>query len=336
MDINNYFYIHTNCILVKGYSQSTICDLERNDYEILPNLLADLLTKHNGKKIELLLENLEKEDQDAVIEFIEYLLEKEYIFINQNQCGIDNEIDLEYTYNKEILNTVIDYNPLFFDDGVAKISKLNSELLQIRVFNMNFCEELLGDIEILYNTSFKYVEVFFAFGLQNDYMMQLSEANKLINNRIKRIYVKKSQDEPKEHFTFRVHEKEFTESLSENDCGNCFSNNFNCDYDTFTISQHHNSCLYKKISIDSNGTVKNCPSFKNGFGNIQDINELEDVIRQEEFNKFWDIKKDDIKVCRDCEFRYICTDCRVYIEDDNDIFSKPLKCNYDPYVGEFN
>ena len=31
------------------------------------------------------------------------------------------------------------------------------------------------------------------------------------------------------------------------------------------------------------------------------------------------MKKDSIKVCRDCEFRYICTDCRVYIEKEDDI-----------------
>lgn len=335
MNINNYFYIHTNCIIVKGYLQSTFCDLERNDYEILPNILSDLLIKYNGKKIELMLKSLDKNDQDILIEFLEYLLEKEYIFVSENECGIKNEIDFEYTYSNEILNTIIDYNPLFFEKSISEINKLNSELLQIRLFDINLCKELLRDIEILYNTSFKYVEIFFAFSLQNNYIMELSEVNKLLNNRIKRIYVKKSQYEITEHFTFRVYEKEFADSLSENDCGNCFSRNFNCDYDTFALSQNYNSCLYKKISIDSNGMVKNCPSFKKGFGNIQDINELSNIIKQEEFSKFWTIKKDSIKVCRDCEFRYICTDCRVYIEKEDDIFSKPLKCNYDPYVGDF-
>ena len=95
MNINNYFYIHTNCIIVKGYLQSTFCDLERNDYEILPNILSDLLIKYNGKKIELMLKSLDKNDQDILIEFLEYLLEKEYIFVSENECGIKNEIDFE-------------------------------------------------------------------------------------------------------------------------------------------------------------------------------------------------------------------------------------------------
>ncbi|WP_312752613.1 grasp-with-spasm system SPASM domain peptide maturase [Epilithonimonas hominis] len=335
MDIANYFYIQTNCVVVKGYLQSTICDLERNDYEILPNILSDLLSKHNGSKIELLLKEIEKKDKDIVVEFLEYLLENEYIFVSQNHCGIINEIDVEYTYHNEILNTIIDYNPLFFKKSVEEISKLNSELLQIRLFKINFFDGLLSDIEILHNTSFKYVELFFAGHLENDFILKLSEINKLINNRIKRIYVQKSQVEINEHYTFKVYEKEFTEFLTENDCGNCYSNNFNCDYDTFTISQNYNSCLYKKISIDSNGIVKNCPSFKKGFGNIKDIKGLSTIIKKKEFNKFWSIQKDNINVCKNCEFRYICTDCRVYVEDDNDIFSKPLKCNYNPFTGEF-
>ena len=45
------------------------------------------------------------------------------------------------------------------------------------------------------------------------------------------------------------------------------------------------------------------------------------------------IQKDQIAVCKDCEFRYICTDCRAYKEDPEDDYSKPLKCGYDPYTG---
>ncbi len=54
------------------------------------------------------------------------------------------------------------------------------------------------------------------------------------------------------------------------------------------------------------------------------------------FKKYWDINKDKIYVCKDCEFRYICTDCRAYVEDPEDILSKPLKCGYNPYTGEWS
>ncbi len=64
------------------------------------------------------------------------------------------------------------------------------------------------------------------------------------------------------------------------------------------------------------------------YGSINKIS-IEEIIKTENFKKFDKITKDQIKVCKDCEFRYICTDCRVFVE--GNIHSKPLKCNYNPY-----
>ncbi len=69
---------------------------------------------------------------------------------------------------------------------------------------------------------------------------------------------------------------------------------------------------------------------KNNYGNIKNL-AISDVLNNHEFNKLWRINKDKINVCKDCEFRYICHDCRAYITEENNIYSKPLKCKYDPY-----
>jgi len=52
--------------------------------------------------------------------------------------------------------------------------------------------------------------------------------------------------------------------------------------------------------------------------------------------KYWNITKDQIDICKDCEFRHICTDCRAYIEDPKNIYSKPLKCGYNPYTNDWS
>jgi SPASM domain peptide maturase of grasp-with-spasm system len=118
---------------------------------------------------------------------------------------------------------------------------------------------------------------------------------------------------------------------SSDHCGFISPAYFVVDMDTFTEGVNHNSCLNRKISIDINGNIKNCPSLNTNFGEIMNT-KLIDVIKNQEFNKLWAITKDQINVCKDCEFRYICTDCRAFIEDKNNINSKPLKCNYDPYT----
>lgn len=69
------------------------------------------------------------------------------------------------------------------------------------------------------------------------------------------------------------------------------------------------------------------------FGNLMS-DSLLNVI-SEKFKEKWHIKKDDVEICMDCEYRYICTDCRAYVEDPENILSKPLKCGYNPYTNEY-
>jgi len=121
---------------------------------------------------------------------------------------------------------------------------------------------------------------------------------------------------------------------SEKCCGHISAKYFEINRDVFTESQQYNTCLNRKLSIDSKGNIKNCPSMQKAFGNIKNKS-LEEVVNDSDFQKYWTIKKEEIHVCKDCEFRHVCTDCRAYIEDPNDLYSKPLKCGYNPYTAEW-
>lgn len=46
------------------------------------------------------------------------------------------------------------------------------------------------------------------------------------------------------------------------------------------------------------------------------------------------MNKDKVAVCRDCEFRYACHDCRPDTLD-GELTAKPWYCTYDPYSGEW-
>ena len=91
-----------------------------------------------------------------------------------------------------------------------------------------------------------------------------------------------------------------------------------------------NSCLNRKIAVDEHGNIGNCPSMEKKFGSVKE-NSLLTVAKRNDFKKVWKLNKDAIEICKDCEFRYICSDCRAYTE--NGITSKPAKCSYDPYTG---
>ena len=64
-------------------------------------------------------------------------------------------------------------------------------------------------------------------------------------------------------------------------------------------------------------------------------NSLEELLKEYIIPEFWSISKNKIKVCKDCEYRYICKDCRPLSVEGNDKFSKGSFCTYNPYKGEW-
>lgn len=106
---------------------------------------------------------------------------------------------------------------------------------------------------------------------------------------------------------------------------------FNFGMQHYTEAIHHNSCLNRKISIDQYGYIKNCPSMTASFGHVEDRT-LAAVLENNAFYAAAGITKDQVAVCSSCEFRYVCTDCRAYLEQPEDIYSKPLKCGYNPFT----
>ena len=106
---------------------------------------------------------------------------------------------------------------------------------------------------------------------------------------------------------------------------------FSISIDTFFEAKQYNSCLNRKLFIDSNGNIKNCPSSKQIYGNVQDTT-LKSIIENPKFKDIWLINKDKIDVCKDCEFRYMCTDCRCFLKQSNNLYSQPYMCTYNPYI----
>lgn len=148
---------------------------------------------------------------------------------------------------------------------------------------------------------------------------------------------KKAPFKPKDKYKFTV--SFVKEIISKNSCGKVDLKYFNTNLPKVLEAVNHNSCLHKKISIDVEGNIRNCPSMSQSFGNIKNIT-LEEALNHKDFKKYWNLTKDKIEVCKDCEFRYICTDCRAYTErtHENEFgldISKPLKCGYSPYTGEW-
>lgn len=100
----------------------------------------------------------------------------------------------------------------------------------------------------------------------------------------------------------------------------------------FEMNHWYNSCWNSKLAITSNGDVLPCIFARDDIiGNIKSDN-FKSIINN--INGKWLITKDKIDVCRDCEFRYACHDCRPIANAINkNLYSKYPRCCYNPYSG---
>lgn len=89
--------------------------------------------------------------------------------------------------------------------------------------------------------------------------------------------------------------------------------------DLYFYNKERNPCWYGKIAVTSDGTIQPClMATKFPMGNIM-RKSLLDIFRVGLQIKFWTYTKDKVNKCRNCEFRYACSDCRPIESKDNKI-----------------
>ena len=108
------------------------------------------------------------------------------------------------------------------------------------------------------------------------------------------------------------------------------------DEETFNRWYHGHSCLNGKVYITSNGEVNPCVMSRNhSIGNVK-FRTLTDIINGNSSRSFWQMSKDYIEVCGDCEKRYVCFDCRPKASNPTgNLLEKPAECLYNPYTGKW-
>lgn len=113
---------------------------------------------------------------------------------------------------------------------------------------------------------------------------------------------------------------------------------FRTDAQAFAIAQQAHNCLAGKIAITADGDVIPCIfARKQVCGNILQTS-LAEIINGPKLQQCWHVTKDIIKKCKDCEYRYACTDCRPLAQGqdvDGDWLACTAGCSYNPYTGKW-
>jgi len=341
MNCNKHFRLFANCIPVKGSNRSVICDLQRNDVKFIPNDLFDILNLYSSCTVTEIKKKYNNKYDEIINEYFNFLVENEFIFFTDSLELFPN-LELSWNHPYIITNALVDRD--FHSDYsifrvLSQLDNLNCEHIEIRFFNSTKTNEITKILDFIdkSNSSLLSVDITMPYNESLKVFELLDESKRILSFRVFDSSFNKFHEPKAPHKGYIIYTK--TSIKSSSHCGLISENLFVSNIKLFTESLRFNSCLNRKISIDVKGEIRNCPSMPESYGNIKDTT-LEEAINKPGFKKYWNITKDDIEVCKDCEFRYICTDCRAYTErtkfsDEGLDLSKPLKCGYNPYTNEW-
>lgn len=333
IDRNKFFVVQADCIPVKGYKRSCLYDLTRKKYYFIPNSLAEILSEYNRLPINKLYQDF---DNNPVLdEYFKFLTEKEIIYL-ADEWELEHfpNLCLDWKHPSKISTALIEVNETTQFDCIklqALFDSLGIKHLQIRqvsLLRLDFITQLLTG---LIDSRLKSIELILPFTI--DYI-NISKAFKKINPKTLLIYFFASQDNksilepalPRIILTKDPIESFFVEKSPN-------PKYFAVNIQSFTEAQQHHTFYNRKLFIDKQGQVKNSLFNAKTFGHI-DLIDVAAIVGTEEFQEFWFIEKDNTSVCKDCEFRYMCTDQRVP-KKSGDQWVHSIDCRYNPYVAKW-
>jgi SPASM domain peptide maturase of grasp-with-spasm system len=329
------FVLFACCIPVRGARRSVLCDLQRRTYRLIPNGLYDILTEQSGQTIAAIKAAYGHEFDREIDGYFEFLLEHELGFFTDEPERFP-PLDPTYETPSRVTNAIIDVDAASRHDYAAIFSQLDDlgcQAVELRCFVPLSLSALREALAPTRRGRLRAINLLVAHTpeIASEAFAPFIEAER----RLSSILVH-SAPAPRQETLGRAVPVTFVRQAIDSSacCGVVQPRHFAINIETWSEARTANSCLNRKIAIDAGGEIRNCPSLPQSYGNASDTS-LHSALARRDFKRLWDINKDQIEVCKDCEFRTICIDCRAYLTDPNNPYSKPAKCTYDPYTAQW-
>lgn len=349
IDKDLFFVLHSTCKTVKGASRSVLIDYARGSVYYLPNEYYDLLQCIDRKPIHTIISQFqEAESLDNFHEFISFLKDEEIAFFTNDLTAFPPRSDHYHETPNFLDDIIIELDPVVFDEYTLKevcrqLNELRCSDVQIRVLSALDLGYLAQVLKALNTTNINYLELHLAEYEASDVQLirnlveRIAKLNAVYLYEASKPAVLTVTADTSNALALHLGYVYFIDYPFEN--GNCCGiiNRKTLSYNN--VNEHNrfrtrNGCLDKKITIDRKGNIRNCPSLQEQYGNIKHTT-LHQVLQEQAFRKYWHINKDQIAICKSCEFRYNCSDCRAFLTDPDNLYSKPAKCGYNPLTGEW-
>jgi SPASM domain peptide maturase of grasp-with-spasm system len=324
------FKLYADVIPVKGAVRCTICDLGRGEVYYISQGLCSFLIEYADVPFQKILDEHPPEIREVLEKEVSFLLDNELGFFTESPEKFP-QIELDWDYPSVITNAIIEHNNTTNFNTInilEQLDELGCKFIEFRFYDSLSTNELENVLTSINDTNINSIIVF----LKQPFDLNRNELARLITMypRLAHLHIFDSNNILSENEEILGRLTYHKGVLKDNSCcGNVDFDYFSINIPSFTEALKYNSCLNRKLSIAVNGDIKNCPSLPDVYGNLE-TDKIKDTIGKD-MMRYWTINKNQIDVCKDCEFRYLCLDCRAFRQS-SDFLSKPLKCNYDPYT----
>ena len=338
MTKNKPFKLFSDFIMVKGYTRSILSDLKNGKYFFIPNSLFDIINKFEGNTIQNVLDEYSAENHNSIIEYFDFFITNKVIFFTDSPDNFP-KLSTQWNSTSVITNAIIDIGSSFkkinYIDVINQLANLGCKAIQLRFYDKTEIQFIKRIIDSSVWSTISDIQLVLKFNedLDENLFFDLYD----VNERLSSILIHSSPfDKTIKLSKSPLYSVFFIKTIINNSshCGVISPSYFVNNITFYNESNFFNNCLNKKIGIDIDGNIKNCPTFNFSYGNV--LNEkLKDIVFLDSFQKIWKLNKDLIDDCKICEFRYMCRDCRVSSDGKVNNTKKSYKCKYNPNTGEW-
>ncbi len=345
----------TSCLVTKGFSRAVIIDSQRGDYRIVPNSLIEFITEMQFKtKDEIYSLAKTVEEKSIIEEYLDYVEEMEFSFWCPKQVVHNfSDILLDWDCPSIIQNAIVSVSSKTdIANIISQLAELGCFHIQLRLlsyYSLDDIDRLLYHFE---NSIFTSIEIC----LEYIELLELDDIKSLLNKHT-RVHSIVFYNAKRENSLYSLNEYQriifYSAKIITHESADIGINQFEPNITFYTESILHNTYYNRKVCIDERGFIRNSPHLPWHYGNVSDtkisnavINEgtesgffvkyspakIDFEVAKPAFNSLWNVNKQLIDVCKDCEFRNMCLDARCPLQRKDGSWFYTKECNYNPYI----
>ncbi|MEE9363879.1 MAG: hypothetical protein V3U92_14860 [Cellulophaga sp.] len=310
-------------IPIKGYNRSIIYDLTRKDYHFIPNSVYKNLYSSN-------LIEIKEEEAKSFLEFEEIIFKASI-----EDLKLFPELTIKYKTPYHIVSLIIHSDSLLGYNG--QMQGINVESISIIFNNLKEGFKVSKDVEkLLLDVDADSIDIYLT-----DSDLSWSDQNLNFLKDKKEIFNLFVFATSEEHQDVKDFLRKCLVELNRIDTDyrsyttDVYPSKFAVNKDLFIESKNRNAYYNKKIYIDQKGNISN-GMFTEKVLIFSKLNSFDEILNNILLTSRWTIVKDEIPICKNCEFRNMCIDSReLKYSKLNDIWFYKNECRYNPFISKW-